>query len=528
MSGTWVSCIKCGHRYGAWIANCPKCGFSNSAYKTPSGKRLSTKIVIIVVIVVGVFGGLAAFGYHFGSSSPVMITAAPPLQTVSLGPNGNYSIVKANLNGYQVDAYLALTNKQKEKGMSIFDRLNENQGMLFVLEKEQTYLPMWAKDMKFPVDLIWLDNAGNVQYIEKSISPCHSYNDCIRYQPDVNSRYVLGTVGGFSVRHFISLGMKATFDVPPNVSPEALPYPAVSISQNIDELRQYALKKINEDRANHNLPPVALDPNSAAQAHSEEIVMTNQLSHWTLDGMKPYMRYSVYGGNYYVAQNADITFIQGGDQVSQINLKLCQQGLAICGSSIDPHNAIDDAENAMMNNDYECCHNGHRDNILDRYHTHVSIGVAYNVQTFALIQNFENEYINWTKPIAYDSSSEYVHMAGNLEQGMKFDGISIYYDPLPTPQTYLDHRNDTSYSAGTFVADVEPPAPSGSYYDQSSNYTLIIASNWNVADPSFDMGFSLSSLTQKYGNGVYTLTLFSKDQTGASVPLTTKSLFIPG
>lgn len=44
--------------------------------------------------------------------------------------------------------------------------------------------------------------------------------------------------------------------------------------------------------------------NQAAQSHAEELVNTEKTYHWTLDGMKPYMRYSIYGGNDIVAQNA--------------------------------------------------------------------------------------------------------------------------------------------------------------------------------------------------------------------------------
>ena len=60
-----------------------------------------------------------------------------------------------------------------------------------------------------------------------------------------------------------------------------------------DNLKQYALKKINEDRLKFNLSPVELSKNEAAQIHAEELLKTKIVSHWTTDGMKPYMRYSI-------------------------------------------------------------------------------------------------------------------------------------------------------------------------------------------------------------------------------------------
>src|SRR6188472_2563580 len=71
----------------------------------------------------------------------------------------------------------------------------------------------------------------------------------------------------------------------------------------ISELKQYALKKINQDRAEYGLHAVELSDNNAAQAHADELLKTETLSHWTKDGMKPYMRYSLYNDQDNVVQN---------------------------------------------------------------------------------------------------------------------------------------------------------------------------------------------------------------------------------
>ena len=73
-------------------------------------------------------------------------------------------------------------------------------------------------------------------------------------------------------------------------------------------LVQYALDKINEEREKYSLSPVNLSKNNAAQIHAENLFATrNQYpSHWTTDGMKPYMKYSEYNGTGYVEQNVAI------------------------------------------------------------------------------------------------------------------------------------------------------------------------------------------------------------------------------
>ena len=71
-------------------------------------------------------------------------------------------------------------------------------------------------------------------------------------------------------------------------------------------MRQYALAKINEDRAKFGLSAVLLSDNKAAQVHSEDVFKTKQISHWMTNGEKPYMTYSRYGGVGDVGQNVDV------------------------------------------------------------------------------------------------------------------------------------------------------------------------------------------------------------------------------
>jgi len=65
---------------------------------------------------------------------------------------------------------IADTEIEKENGLSGREKLEENEGMLFVFEKE-SYYGFWMKDMKFPLDIAWLDESKKIIYIEKNISP---------------------------------------------------------------------------------------------------------------------------------------------------------------------------------------------------------------------------------------------------------------------------------------------------------------------------------------------------------------------
>ena len=83
--------------------------------------------------------------------------------------------------------------------------------------------------------------------------------------------------------------------VPPPSAPDAPTW-------NLDQMRSLMLGLINRDRAAKGLGPVSLGTNSAAQAHAEEMLAFSYLSHWGLDGKKPYTRYTDAGGVNYEAE----------------------------------------------------------------------------------------------------------------------------------------------------------------------------------------------------------------------------------
>ncbi|MFA6407258.1 MAG: DUF192 domain-containing protein [Candidatus Paceibacterota bacterium] len=61
------------------------------------------------------------------------------------------------------------TEAEREKGLSGRESLGVNEGMLFVFDSEDMY-PFWMKDMKFPIDVIWIRNNYIVGFAE-NVSP---------------------------------------------------------------------------------------------------------------------------------------------------------------------------------------------------------------------------------------------------------------------------------------------------------------------------------------------------------------------
>ena len=101
-----------------------------------------------------------------------------------------------------VDVLLAITDAEKEKGLSNHAPLEPNQGMLFIFPFS-CQNSFWMKDMRFPLDIIWLDEQCRIVHIEKNLSP-KTYPKI--YTPVEMSRYVLEVNSGFSQKNNLNMG----------------------------------------------------------------------------------------------------------------------------------------------------------------------------------------------------------------------------------------------------------------------------------------------------------------------------------
>ncbi|HEX2168806.1 MAG TPA: CAP domain-containing protein [Nitrososphaera sp.] len=264
-----------------------------------------------------------------------------------------------------------------------------------------------------------------------------------------------------------------------------------------EELVQHVLNRINKDRADFGLLPVELSPNQAAQIHAEDVFRTRQISHWMTNGEKPYMTYTQYDGEGSVQQNVAIAGFSP-EQYEQ-----CVTNVLVKCEEIEPLSTIDQLQYEMMYNDKDCCNDGHKDNILNPRHTHVSIGIVYDQYYLALVQNFENNY-----GLDVEVEDSEIEISGTLLDG-QLDHIAIYYDEMPTRTVYEQNKNLLSYSAGELVAVVVKPPPPGYYYEPLEGYDMIEADRWTVQGDSVNVGFDLADAVGE--DGAYTLFALVKD-----------------
>ena len=298
------------------------------------------------------------------------------------------------------------------------------------------------------------------------------------------------------------------------------------------------LELINNARANAGLNPVALGDNIAAQLHAETALANCFSSHWGIDGLKPYMRYTLAGGYQSNGENGS-----GSDYC----IKASDGYRAI----VSIKNEIDDAMDGWMDSP------GHRRNILTPQHQKVNIGIAYDRYNTAMYQHFEGDYVE------YDSTPSIANgilsLSGTTKNGVTFRapddlGIQIYYDPPPHELTRGQVTRTYCYDSGRQLAALREPLTDGSFwttdkftktyepcpspYDvpadapparsadeadwlwqeakavsrsstpQSITLPWITASEWTANGKTFAVRADISNLLQQRGSGVYSITIW--------------------
>lgn len=102
---------------------------------------------------------------------------------------------------------IADTDAKREQGLSGREGLGENEGMLFVFEKEGNY-GFWMKDMKFAIDIAWLDKDKKIIYMENDLKP-ETYPKI--FNSPFPSLFVLEIPSGFLVKNNIQIGDQVAF-----------------------------------------------------------------------------------------------------------------------------------------------------------------------------------------------------------------------------------------------------------------------------------------------------------------------------
>lgn len=298
------------------------------------------------------------------------------------------------------------------------------------------------------------------------------------------------------------------------------------------------LDLINDERERAGVDPVVLGDNVAAQLHAESSLANCFSSHWGINGLKPYMRYSLAGGQQSNGENGS--------------------GLDYCIKSSDGYRALGSVDQETQETMEGWMDSpGHRDNILDPWHKKVNIGLAWDRYNFFAYQHFEGDYVEYDQIPAIENGI--LTMSGTVKNGAGFAderdlGVQIYYDPPPHTLTRGQVSRTYCYDSGLQIASLRWPLTGNWYYDEdefpktyekcpdpyevpadapaprspdeanafweaayqasqlSSGVPIIVpwitALEWTATADVFAVRSDISDLLSRHGDGVYSITVW--------------------
>jgi len=143
----------------------------------------------------------------------ILLIGTALLSTLSsLAPNGAKFIKVFLPDGTPITAELALDAASRARGVMFRDRMDEDQGMLFVFEREELS-SFWMLNVRFPIDILWVDKDKRIVHIESDVPPCPK-EPCPSYPTSKPALYVLELKSGVAVAHKIKLYERLEFVLP--------------------------------------------------------------------------------------------------------------------------------------------------------------------------------------------------------------------------------------------------------------------------------------------------------------------------
>lgn len=185
---------------------------------------------------------------------------------------------------------------------------------------------------------------------------------------------------------------------------------------SLQQAREYLLALINMDRRRSGLRPVGLDSiaTKAGQLHTAKLLSVGAHGHFQPNGTKPPQRYNLAGGTDYVAENA---YCIGN----------CDRRHKVDPNATFTRDSITVLEEGWMKSPL------HRQNILDKDHTHVGIGLSKSNDgiTISAVQEFINKYGNIGRIPDRAYRGNRVPISGSLIPGYKIRSIDVFREPFP-------------------------------------------------------------------------------------------------
>ena len=120
-----------------------------------------------------------------------------------------YHAVVTTSTGVKIPVEVADTLKKRSLGLGNRPSLKKGWGMLFVFEERKPHR-FWMKDMRFPLDIIWLDN-HRIVHINHNAEPASSDDEPEIMTSPVPVNFVLEIAAGRAVKLRLKKGQQMKF-----------------------------------------------------------------------------------------------------------------------------------------------------------------------------------------------------------------------------------------------------------------------------------------------------------------------------
>ncbi len=122
----------------------------------------------------------------------------------------SYDESSLRLDGHRYHVSIMRTDAELQKGLSGTSSLPEGNAMLFAFPYSNRW-SIWMKDMKYPIDIIWLNAQKQVIYTVRDAQPSSYPNT---FKPDQLARYVIefpsGTIERTGIKNGDPVGLPSS------------------------------------------------------------------------------------------------------------------------------------------------------------------------------------------------------------------------------------------------------------------------------------------------------------------------------
>ena len=112
-------------------------------------------------------------------------------------------------NTFEVEA--VVSPQALQRGLSGRTWLHSGTGMLFIFPV-LTLQSMWMPDMRFPLDIVWLDENLSVVHITYGLQPCVVKTDCPSSSSKYEAKYAIEMPQGDAAKYGFRNGMSLSVE----------------------------------------------------------------------------------------------------------------------------------------------------------------------------------------------------------------------------------------------------------------------------------------------------------------------------